>query len=265
MPVTTNRGGHRIVPFTAIRRMVAASVAVSRDRSNIHALTEVDISEPRRRIREHRERTGKSLSLTAYVVTCLSRALMEQPELNAFRRGRKLILLDDITVNTLVERDIGGEKVPEPWPVVAAQTKTYRLIHDEIRAAQAHESDRLGTLSGSPWYLRFLPERAARWFVRLAARSTTMAKRYGVVGVTAVGMFGAGAAWAIPLTAATVTVTVGSIVRRPVLDDDGALANREHLCLTVSFNHDIVDGAPAARFIKRFAEMLASGDAVDEA
>lgn len=259
------RGGHRVERFSAIRRMVAASVAISRDRSNIHALTEVDISEPRRRIREHRERTGERLSFTAYVVTCLARALVEQPELNAFRRGRKLILLDDITINTLVERDIGGEKVPEPWPVVAAQTKTYRQIHDEIRAAQAHDSDRLGTLSGSPWYLRFLPELAARWFVRLAARSTVMAKRYGVVGVTAVGMFGAGAAWAIPLTAATVTVTVGGIVRRPVLDDDGTLRDPEHLCLTVSFNHDLVDGAPAARFMTRFAGILSSGEVVAEA
>ncbi len=61
------------------------------------------------------------------------------------------------------------------------------------------------------------------------------------------------------------TVTVGSIVRRPVLDDDGTVTDREHLCLTVSFNHDIVDGAPAARFMKRFAELLASGDVVDEA
>lgn len=91
-----------------------------------------------------------------------------------------------------------------------------------------------------------------------------MAKRYGVVGVTSIGMFGAGAAWAIPLTAATVTLTVGSIVPRPVLRD-GALEEREHLCLTVSFNHDLVDGAPAARFMKRLGEILASGEVVREA
>jgi len=86
-----------------------------------------------------------------------------------------------------------------------------------------------------------------------------MAKRYGVAGVTAIGMFGAGAAWAIPLTSATVTVTVGSTVRRPVLVD-GALEDREHLCLTLSFNHDIVDGAPAARFMKRLGEVLGGGE-----
>lgn len=257
--------GHRVEPFTSSRRLVAASTAVGRDRNTIHTLTEVDISRARHRIREHREQTGERLSLTAYIVACLARALAEQPELNAFRRGRKLIVLDDITINTLVERELaGGERVPEPWPVKAAQSKSYREIHEEIRAAQSHESDRLGTLSGSPWYLRFLPETLARWFVRWATRSTAMAKRYGVVGVTAVGMFGSGASWAIPLTAATVTVTVGSIIRRPVLDDEGWLRDPEHLCLTVSFNHDIVDGAPAARFMARFAAILGSGSLLDD-
>ncbi len=243
--------------------MVAASVTVGRESNTIHTLTEVDVGEPRRLIREHRERTGETLSLTAYVVACLARALGEQPQLNAFRRGRKLVILEDVTISTLMERDLGSERVPEPFPVRRAQAKTYREIHDEIRAAQRHRSDRLGTLSGSPWFVFLLPEFLARWFVRFATRSTTMAKRYGVVGVTAVGMFGSGASWAIPLTAGTVTVTVGSIVRRPVLCD-GELEDREHLCLTVSFNHDLVDGAPAARFMRRFVEILASGDELRE-
>jgi pyruvate/2-oxoglutarate dehydrogenase complex dihydrolipoamide acyltransferase (E2) component len=86
-----------------------------------------------------------------------------------------------------------------------------------------------------------------------------MQKRFGVVGVTAVGMFGSGPMWLIPLTSATVTVAVGAIAKRLVLVD-GGLQEREHVCLTVSFDHDIVDGAPAARFTSRFAELLSSGD-----
>jgi pyruvate/2-oxoglutarate dehydrogenase complex dihydrolipoamide acyltransferase (E2) component len=81
------------------------------------------------------------------------------------------------------------------------------------------------------------------------------------VAVTAVGMFGNQnqAAWGIPLIAgATVGVTVGSIVERPAVVD-GELEAREHLCLKVSFNHDIVDGAPAARFLRSFSEQLESG------
>lgn len=243
--------------------MVAATSTEGRLRNTIHSLSEVDITEPRRLIREHRERTGETLSLTAYVVRCLARAVAEHPELNCHRKGRRLYILDDVTVNTVMEREIGGERVPEPFPVRAAQRKSYRQIHDEIRAAQQRESTSLGSLSGTGWVVRLLPSVLFRWFVRFAGRSVKMAMRYGVVGVTAVGMFGAAASWAVPLSGATLLVTVGSIVRRPVLLD-GQLQEREHLCITVSVNHDLVDGAPAARFLKRFAEILGSGEDVRE-
>ena len=87
--------------------------------------------------------------------------------------------------------------------------------------------------------------------------------RYGVVGVTAIGMFGAGSIWLVPLTNATVTVAIGSISKKPVLVD-GNLQEHEFLCLTISFDHDIVDGAPAARFTRRFAELLSGGMELSE-
>ena len=141
-----------------------------------------------------------------------------------------------------------------------ATRKTYRQINDELRAAQRHEGQRLGAATGMGW-IRFIPRFLLRTFVRLAARDIGMQKKYGVVGVTAVGMFGSGALWLVPLTNATVTVAVGSILEHPAIVD-GSLEAREHLCLTVSFDHDIVDGAPAARFTGRFTEFLASGDEV---
>lgn len=74
------------------------------------------------------------------------------------------------------------------------------------------------------------------------------------------------ALWLIPLVGgATVAVAVGGIVERPCVKD-GQIETREHLCLTVTFNHDIVDGAPAARFLKRFSELLMTGELLlDEA
>jgi len=88
-----------------------------------------------------------------------------------------------------------------------------------------------------------------------------MVGRYGAVSVTAVGMFGKDALWFLPLGGATVLVTVGSIVERVVMKD-GRPELREHLCLTVSFDHEIVDGAPAARFVKRLSELLSGGEAL---
>jgi pyruvate/2-oxoglutarate dehydrogenase complex dihydrolipoamide acyltransferase (E2) component len=242
--------------------MAAASAAVATEKTTIHAITEVDISKPRFFMEGHQQRTGEKLSLTAYIITCLSHAITETPELNSFRKGRKLIVLEDVTVNVLIERNLNGEKIPEPIGIQAAQLKTYRQIHDEIRDAQRRNDNRLGSLTGSEW-IRFIPSFLFKVFIRAASHNIHMMKRYGVVSVTAVGMFASGALWFVPLGGATVLVTVGSIVKRPVFKD-GQIEEKEFLCLTISFDHEIVDGAPAARFVKQFSSLISSGDFLKE-
>jgi pyruvate/2-oxoglutarate dehydrogenase complex dihydrolipoamide acyltransferase (E2) component len=250
--------GYRVERLTASRRMVAAASAVNREQSTIHLVTEADVTTPRRLIAQHADRTGERLSFTAYIVTCLARTLAEFPRFNSFRKGRRLIVLDELTISVLFEREIAGESVPEPVGIRSAGSKTLRDINDEIRAAQRHQGERLGTATGVAW-VRFIPGILLRAFIRLAASNIAMEKRFGPVGVTAVGMFSTGATWLVPLTYATVTVAVGAIVERPAVVE-GEVVTHEHLCLTLSFNHDIIDGAPAARFTSRFAEALASGD-----
>jgi pyruvate/2-oxoglutarate dehydrogenase complex dihydrolipoamide acyltransferase (E2) component len=254
----SGREGYRVEPFGGERRMVAASAAVGRENDTIHLMTEVDVTAPRRLMAEHRERTGERLSLTAYVVTCLARTMNDFPRFNAFRKGRRLIFLEGITISVLYEREIGGESVPEPVGIQAVGTKTYRQVNDELRAAMRSSGERLGSATGTAW-VRFIPGFLLRTFMRLASRSIGMQKRFGVVGVTAVGMFGSGSMWLVPLTSATVTVAIGGIAKRPALVD-GGLQERDYLCLTMSFDHDIVDGAPAARFVSRLAELLSCGD-----
>jgi pyruvate/2-oxoglutarate dehydrogenase complex dihydrolipoamide acyltransferase (E2) component len=250
--------GYRVEGFGGDRRMVVASASAGRESNTIHLVTEVDITGPRRLMAEYRERTGERLSLTGYVVTCLARTLDDFPRFNAFRKGRRLIVLDDLTISVMYEREIGGESVPEPVAIRGAGAKTCRQVNDELRAAMSHKSERLGEATGTAW-IRFIPGFLLRTFIRLASRNIGMQKRFGVVGVTAVGMFTAGPTWLIPLTSATVTVAIGGIAERAAVVD-GDLEEREHLCLTVSFDHDIVDGAPAARFVSRFAQVLRSGD-----
>jgi pyruvate/2-oxoglutarate dehydrogenase complex dihydrolipoamide acyltransferase (E2) component len=40
---------------------------------------------------------------------------------------------------------------------------------------------------------------------------------------------------------------------------DGRVEQREILNLTVTFDHDIVDGGPATRFTRRLVELIESG------
>src|SRR6185437_12160576 len=87
----------------------------------------------------------------------------------------------------------------------------------------------------------------------------------GTVGISAVGMFGNGAGWGIPpATPTTLMLTVGGIgEKRAVVD--GHVVVREYLSLTISVDHDIVDGAPAARFTRRLKELIEGGYGLGDA
>lgn len=85
----------------------------------------------------------------------------------------------------------------------------------------------------------------------------------GTVSLTAVGMFGSGVGWAIPVTNHTLQITLGGIAEKPSLVN-GQIENREYLCVTISLDHDIIDGAPAARFIQRLKELIESGYGLGE-
>ncbi|KAA3641569.1 MAG: dehydrogenase [Bacteroidetes bacterium] len=248
--------GYSIRPLSFNRQMVIASIAGNK-RSAIHSILEVDVTRPRSLFRKHFEKTGEKLSFTAYLVKCLAMALEKHPEFNAFIKGRKMVLLDDITISVLVEREVNGEKVPEPVGIKSANHKPYRQIHDEIRQAKSMAGEQMGNLSGSSW-IRFIPGFLLKLFVRLADRNISMAKKYGKVAVTAVGMFGNASAWFIPHGTATVLLTVGSISEK-FTRVNNEYAAREILHLTASFDHELIDGAPAARFMKEFVGLVESG------
>lgn len=80
------------------------------------------------------------------------------------------------------------------------------------------------------------------------ARCVRARLRAGTVQVTAVGMFAGGSGFAIaPPTLASVSVVVGGLSMRPRVIGAEVLV-RDVLDLTVSIDHNVVDGAPAAHF-----------------
>lgn len=57
----------------------------------------------------------------------------------------------------------------------------------------------------------------------------------------------------------SVLATVGGIAARPWMVD-GEVCVRDILHLTLSFDHDVVDDAPAARFAARLVELLSKAE-----
>ena len=173
------------------------------------------------------------------------------------------MLFDEVDVNTQIEREVRGRKWVMPYIIRAANKKTFRGIHDEIRAAQSKEVKDAHEYKQYEWYL-LLPKFVRRLFWRALERSPHLTKRIaGTVGVTALGMFGQGGFWGIPITTQTLLVTVGGIAER-VRMIDGHPKAREFLSLTISFDHDIIDGAPAVRFTQRLKELIESAYGLEE-
>jgi pyruvate/2-oxoglutarate dehydrogenase complex dihydrolipoamide acyltransferase (E2) component len=250
--------GYKIKPLSFERQMVRASASVTRRRNVIHSMTEVDVSVPRGKLKEHFEQTGEKLSFTGYLVACLAKVIEQHPGMNSFIRGRKLVLLEEINISVLIEREIRGESIPEPLVIRNANGKSLREITQEIRKAQENAGKELGSLSKMTW-VRFVPGFLLKTFIRLADKNIRMATRYGKVAVTAMGMFSREPFWFIPHGTGTLLMTVGSIVNR-VVETASGFESREHLSLTLSFDHDIIDGAPAARFVDELSKEIKRGE-----
>ena len=81
---------------------------------------------------------------------------------------------------------------------------------------------------------------------RLLLRAhSTRAENGKPVGI---GMFAKGGLWGLGfLPTHTMGLTVGGISRKPGVHE-GSISIRDYVYLTIAFDHDIVDGAPASRF-----------------
>jgi len=252
-------GGDRIERFAPRRRGTVDYMRMAGRRSVVHGLVEVDVTEPRRRLRSIEAETGERRSFTAFLAFCLARAIEDHPDVNAYRdwRGR-VHVFDDVDVNVLVEATVDGERIGVPHVLRAADRRSVRSLHDEIRAAQASPDptslSRWGRLAlRLPGFVRRQVWRLPQLFPR---RWKALA---GTVAITSVGMFGSGGGWAVSPTNYTVQLTVGGISERPLIVD-GEIEPREVLDLTVTFDHDVVDGAAAARFVRRLVERIEDAD-----
>jgi pyruvate/2-oxoglutarate dehydrogenase complex dihydrolipoamide acyltransferase (E2) component len=256
---------YQVMPYPKIRRLMAAEFRSAQHMPMIHGLIQVDVSKARAFLREHQTQNGESLSFTAFLIACLAKAVDEHKAVQAFRLGRKrLILFDEVDVLTYIERGMAGHSLPTPYIIRAANRKTFLEIHHEIRVAQGEDVAK-AVVGFKLVQLPALLFRPFFWvFSWIGRRYPQMEKKYvGTVALSAVGMFGKGAGWGIPpATPPSLWITVGGIGEKPVIVD-GQIVIRDHLSLTISFDHDMIDGAPAARFTARLKELIEGGYGLD--
>jgi pyruvate/2-oxoglutarate dehydrogenase complex dihydrolipoamide acyltransferase (E2) component len=255
--LSTNHVGYSVLPFPRERQVIIEGGRIAARRHTVYGLIEVDVTDARRILHAHQARTGEALSFTAFIIACLGKAVDEHKRMHAYRDWRnRLIVFDEVDVNTIVEIEHEGRKMTLPHFVRAANKRTVREIHDEIRVVQ-HKPEQTREF-GALWFTR-LPRFVRDLFYWYAYKNPPLLKKtFCTVGVTAIGMFGKGGGWAIPFGVHTLDVALGGIAEKPGAVD-GRVEIREYLDVTLSFDHDVIDGAPAARFTSRFKELIESG------
>ena len=263
--MSESQANYRVVPFPQMRQVYVDSLHLGYRKHTIHALIEADVTHARRIIAGHKANTGESLSFTAFVLACLGQAVDRNHYMHAYRNWRnQLVLFDEVDVTTMIEVQAGDARFPLPHVIRAANKRTFRDIHDEIRGHQVARERQPNPYERLLPLYTLVPGPLRRLAWKALFRCPHLAKRnVGTTILTSVGMFGDGAGWGIAMPLYTLGVTLGSIVDRPVRAGD-QIEMREHLCMTLSFDHDIVDGAPAARFAQHFKELLASAYGLED-
>ena len=227
-------------------------------RFQVHALVELDVTEATSRIRDADPR----VSWTGFVIASVARAVAAHPEVNARKAGNQILSFDRVDIGATVERHWQGRTVLDIVVVTDADRKSCAEITEVLHRAkygpgQPHRP------SGLTGQIVRLPGPLRRAAIRVAGTRPGVAATFGpAVGVTSIGMFSNGWGWAIPLAPLTLIATVGGVVDRAVVRD-GQVVARPMLPLTLSFDHAVIDGAPAARFTETLRTLIESAAAFD--
>ncbi|WP_426319889.1 2-oxo acid dehydrogenase subunit E2 [Microbacterium sp. E-13] len=239
------------------RRIMIAGLRAGRRIAPMTALLELDVTDVRALLRAP---DRKPLSITAYLVACLGRTVAQNPEVQGYRdwRGR-IVVHEFVDVTVLVEVPTADRPIAFPRVLRDAQSRSVADLTAELEAAKRE------SFAGAPgrllhrWGHVVAAVPGASWLMYVVmARSVRIRQSIGTVAVTNVGMFGGGGGLAMsPPTLMSLEMVVGGISRRPRVVGD-RIEPRDVIDLTVTIDHVVVDGAPAARFIADLRELVES-------
>lgn len=228
------------------------------------AMVELDVTVATERL-ERLRREGARVSMFAFVAHAIAVALHENPALNVIRHGREVVCFDDVDVAVPLELDHAGGP-PTRLVLRHADTKSAAELYAEIDAARHSRAH--GVLSMrdpiSPALTALaerLPAAVRRLVMRRMIFDPLSAKRYaGTTSLTSVAKMATLPGFVLPLTGTpqATLFALGATVDKPVVRG-GKVVPAKVISLTATFDHDVVDGAPAARLIQRLQELIETG------
>ena len=258
---------YKIQTFPQSRLATFDVFSVGKRKHHVAAILEFDVTEARIKLKALK-RSEKNVSFSAWLLKTISAAIAMHPEVAAFRIGkRKIISFNDINISFLVEKEIEGKKVPFPLVIEKVNQKTIpeitREIHDSKNLALSKDDiviNRKPRFSERLYYRMPGFMRRLTWRIMLNNPKFVFGKM-GNVSVTSPGMMGRVNGWFIHNSVHPVSFGIGSVLKKPVVIND-KIEIREILNATLLLDHDVVDGAPMARFVKDMTRYIEKGEEI---
>ena len=232
---------------------------------HVAALLEIDVTRARHGLRIVNRGGRSSVSFLAWLVKNVASSLAEHPTAHAVRSGKRSITtFSRVNVSIMVERIVDGERVPLPLLIHDAGNRSVEEIEAQIAVARQQAVSAGTVVIGQGETMRHrlyyaLPGFARRWLLhRVMANPQRMQQMMGSVVITTVGMGGRVKGWFIPRSMHPVCIGIGAVTPKAVVMN-GGIEPREVLHMTILVDHDVVDGAPASRWIAALVRAMESG------
>lgn len=249
------------MPLPRFRRGIIDYLDEAKRNHAIAIIFELDITDIRPAIRRYRRKTGSSLSLTTYILWVLARTIHDYKHIQAYRKGKKIVLFNDVDVSTMVERRVDGMVTTTSYIVRKANEKSLQEVDAELAEARdasdktaftsVREKRSLGDLF--TYLPKFLRKAVLAYMMR---RNPHLRKQiFGTISFSALQMFSSQKGWGIPITPHAINCLLGGIGKTPAFVR-GELVEREVISATISMNHDLNDGGPGVRFMVAFLNNL---------
>lgn len=214
----------KVIPITGMRKVISDNMMNS-VQSMAHAYHKVAVDMTQAKlIRAAFKKAEKKVSFNDIIIMALGRALQEHPRMNAWVEDGKITEKGSVNIGIAVAVD-NGLIVPTVRDV---QNMTLSEIHDE--SARLIAKTKSGRLKKEDY-------------------------SGGTFTVSNLGMFGIDEFTAIVNPPQVGILAVGSMTDTPVVRD-GQVVVRPMMNLVLTYDHRVIDGAPAAQFLSRVKELL---------
>ena len=210
--------------LTMVRRVTAQRTAESaRNAPHVTVTTEADATALVSAREQLNAELNEKVSYNALLIAIVARALREHPQLNAYWADGSIGLYQAINVGVAVDTPRGLYV-----PVVRDATRPLIQLHRDLADLLARTL--AGTISGDDF-------------------------ANGTFTITNLGMYEIDAFTPIINQPQAAILGVGRILGKPIARGEQVVV-RQMMTLSLSFDHRIVDGAPAAKFLQRVKALI---------